>query len=262
MSRCWLPQYMRDLIQTSITRFVRGYNSTTQIETKWDDPITGYASTHDPLFLQLKSAISTTHYMPNTLLPGSRTVIAYFIPFTTSTVESNRHGRRCSREWAIAYLETNQLIKDLNHWLIHIIEQLGFAATALPPTHNFDSQRLLSDWSHKHVAFIAGLGTFGLHHMLITEKGCCGRLGSLITTAEITPSIKPENSFCLFYADGSCQQCVEHCVFGALNVNAINRHRCYDVCLSNAEMYSELGLADVCGKCMCVTPCSFTNPVR
>jgi epoxyqueuosine reductase QueG len=262
MSCQWLPQDMRARIQAIITDFVRKYSLTKQVETKWRDPITSYASTHDPLFQQLKPVISTTHCMPTDLLPEARIVVAYFIPFTTTTVETNHQGRRCSREWAIAYLETNQLIIDLNHYLIHNLEQQGFATTALPPTHHFDNQRLLSKWSHKHVAYIAGLGTFGLHHMLITEKGCCGRLGSLITTAEITPSVKPENTFCLSYDDGSCQQCVEYCVFGALTVNTFNRHLCYDICLSNAEIYSELGLADVCGKCICVTPCSFINPVR
>ena len=252
---------MRECIQARITSFVRDYPLTQQVETQWGDPLTGFASTRDPLFQQLKLAVSTVHCMPQELLPESQTVIAYFIPFTRATVESNRRGRHSSREWAIAYLETNQLIMDLNHYLHQNLEQQGFTAIALPPTHNFDYQRLLSEWSHKHVAFIAGLGTFGLHHMLITKKGCCGRLGSLITTAAITPSRKPENTFCLHYYDGRCQQCVDHCMFGALTVNTFNRHLCYDICLSNADIYSELGLADVCGKCMCMTPCSLTNPV-
>jgi epoxyqueuosine reductase QueG len=253
---------MRERLEAIITQFVREYNSIRPVETTWGTPLIGFASTQDSLFQQLKSAVSTTHCTPNALLPESQTVIAYFIPFSAVTVESNILGRQCSREWAIAYLETNQLIIDLNHWLAHCVEEFGFAAISLPPTHNFDSQRLLSDWSHKHVAFIAGLGTFGLHHMLITEKGCCGRIGSMITTAEITPSSRPEKTFCQFYDDGSCQQCVKHCVFGALNVTVFDRRLCYDICLSNAEIHSELGFADVCGKCMCMTPCSYTNPVK
>ena len=62
-------------------------------------------------------------------------------------------------------------------------------------THNFDEAKLVSYWSQKHVAYMAGLGKFGLHHMIITEKGCCGRLGSIVTNAKISrPKEAPRNS--------------------------------------------------------------------
>jgi hypothetical protein len=32
--------------------------------------------------------------------------------------------------------------------------------------------------------------------------------------------------------------------------------------LENAKTYENEGLADVCGKCICVVPCSFSNPVE
>ncbi len=38
-------------------------------------------------------------------------------------------------------------------------------------------------WSHKSAAAIAGLGSFGLHRMLITDAGCAGRCGSLLGPA-------------------------------------------------------------------------------
>lgn len=40
-----------------------------------------------------------------------------------------------------------------------------------------------------------------------------------------------------------------------------DRHACYAVCLENGQLHSALGLADVCGKCASIVPCSFTNPV-
>ena len=38
---------------------------------------------------------------------------------------------------------------------------------------------IASDWSERHAAYAAGLGTFGLTRALITEKGIAGRFGSL-----------------------------------------------------------------------------------
>jgi hypothetical protein len=34
--------------------------------------------------------------------------------------------------------------------------------------------------------------------MLITEKGCNGRFGSLITSAKLKPSEKPDYEYCLY----------------------------------------------------------------
>jgi epoxyqueuosine reductase QueG len=154
------------------------------------------------------------------------------------------------------------LIEDLNGSLAERLRESGFDCVVTPPTHNFDEERLISGWSYKHVAFIAGLGRFGLHRMIITEKGCSGRLGSLVTNAAIKPTRRPEKEFCLYKKDRTCVTCVKNCVFEALKIDGFNRHRCYEVCLRNADLYSNLGLADVCGKCVSVTPCSFKNPTK
>ncbi|MFX1477043.1 MAG: hypothetical protein ACFFCI_02820 [Promethearchaeota archaeon] len=119
----------------------------------------------------------------------------------------------------------------------------------------------MSYWSHKHVAYIAGLGKFGLHKMLITEKGCCGRLGSLITSLEIEATSRNEKEFCLYFFNKSCKQCIEKCVFDALHSNKFDRKKCYNICLENGKLHSKLGLCDVCGKCACGVPCSVRNPV-
>lgn len=161
-----------------------------------------------------------------------------------------------SKEWATAYIETNKLIVRLNNCLSKELEKSGFKLL-IPPTHNFDEKKLTSDWSHKHIAFIAGLGKFGLHQMLITEKGCCGRLGSLITNVSIELRERRDKEFCLY--NKICKKCIENCTFGALKIDSFDRYRCYKICLSNARLYFKLELADVCGKCICVIPCSFNN---
>ncbi|MFX1520524.1 MAG: epoxyqueuosine reductase [Promethearchaeota archaeon] len=249
-------------IPNLIKEFVRTYRSGNHTKTDWEEPLIAFASAYDPLFLKLKTVISKTHSLPTELLKDAETVISYFVPFKKEVVLSNVKGKNCSEEWAIAYVETNKLIADLNEFLSKELEKHDFKSVILPPTHNFDQSNLISDWSHKHIAFIAGLGNFGIHQMLITERGCCGRLGSLVTNAEIPPTKRPQKEFCLYKHDNTCRKCVDNCIFNALKIDFFDRYKCYEVCLSNADLYSQFGLADVCGKCVCVVPCSFINPVK
>jgi epoxyqueuosine reductase QueG len=149
----------------------------------------------------------------------------------------------------------------VNVFLREKLASRGFETKIMPATHNFNEKELLSDWSHKHVAYIAGLGGFGLHRMLITEMGCCGRLGSVITSAKIEPTQRSNNKYCLYFHNKSYKKCIEKCIFDALSIQTFDRHKCYNKCLENAKIYAHLGLVDVCGKCVSVVPCSFRNPV-
>ena len=44
-----------------------------------------------------------------------------------------------------------------------------------------------STWSERHVAYAAGLGTFGLSRGLITARGIAMRCGSVVTDLPATP---------------------------------------------------------------------------
>ncbi len=244
-----------------IATFVRDYQTTKNRADTWEEPLVGFAAADDPLMLALKTVVGPSHLLPGDLLADARTVIAYFIPFAKGIPKGNRGDRHASEEWGRAYIETNRLIEGVNRHVAERLDQEGYRSALLPPTHNFDPQRLVSDWSHKHVAYIAGLGKFGVHHLLITAKGCCGRLGSLVTNYDQPASKRPEGEFCLNRFNGSCLKCVAKCVAGALGPQALDRRRCYGMLLENAALYAGRGLADVCGKCTCIVPCSFKNPV-
>jgi epoxyqueuosine reductase QueG len=231
------------------------------VHTAWKPPLIAYAGAQDPLFEQFKEIIGPGHLTPRELLPGAESVIAYFLPFRERVAHSNRREGPASSPWAHAYIETNTLIATINRRLIDALERDGYATVAPPPTHVFDKSTLVSDWSHKHVAYVAGLGTFGLHHMLITAEGCAGRLGTLVTNAYARPTPRYDHEACLYKHNGSCTACVERCTFNALTVDAFDRRACYRVCQSNSALFAELGHADVCGKCVSVVPCSYTDPV-
>jgi len=254
---------MRDKIIQAIAASVEEANDRKAAPT-WLTPLVGFADAGDPLFEQLKTAVRPSHSLPGDLLPGARTVIAYFLPFDRAVCRENHHGEYASETWAAAYVETNQLIAEINGRLNDALESEGLRGTRLPATHNFDEETLMSDWSHKHAAYIAGLGDFGRHHMLITDRGCCGRLGSVVTDAVIAPTPREDRVRCLFKHDGSCRACEARCPTGALADPPFDRRACYGRLMENARLHDHLGLglADVCGKCAAVVPCSFRDPVK
>ncbi|MCL7455424.1 MAG: epoxyqueuosine reductase, partial [Anaerolineae bacterium] len=119
------------------------------------------------------------------------------------------------------------------------------------------------------VAVVAGLGSFGLHQMVITDAGCAGRFGSLVLEArlpagvwtgqDMAPVVRSER--CLYFHDGSCLECVARCPATALAPGApLDKQACHAWLHHTAERYQEIGLADVCGKCA-VGPCSFESAV-
>lgn len=253
---------MQEYIENLIKNFINISKKSPNFETNWNEPIIGFADAKNPLFLQLKRIINENHKLPTELLNQAKTVISYFIPFNQKVVSSNYNGKNASKEWAIAYIETNKLITNLNTFLAEILKKENFDSIQIPPTHNFDKGSLISYWSHKHIAYIAGLGNFGLHKMLITEKGCCGRLGSIITSVSIEPTITKQKEYCLYFHNKSCKKCIDNCFYNILTFDSFDRHKCYDVCLENGRVYSHLGLSDMCGKCACGVPCSLKNPVE
>ncbi|SMP51960.1 epoxyqueuosine reductase [Anoxynatronum buryatiense] len=251
---------MELLIREWIQQYVADYPGQKALENCWQSPLTAFAPAEDPRFHHIKNWGQPKHQLPSDLLPEARTVVAYFLPFLPVIPHSNRNGRLASREWGRAYLLTNQLIADLNLFLKDQLEQAGFKAAFAQATHNFDETTLMSVWSHRHVAYLAGLGNFGLNNMLITEKGCCGRVGTLVTSALVTCQPMTPAETCLYRYNGSCGLCVQRCVNGSLTLDAFDRHRCYEMCLENASALSSMGLADVCGKCTVGLPCSGVNP--
>ncbi len=232
-------------------------------EFNWLEPVIGFADADDPMFPKLKELVSSNHALPSELVPNAKSVIVYFIPFSKEVVLSNIAGEESSREWDIANIETNNLIADLNSYLVKELSSMGYRGSLLPATYNYDQNKLVSDWSHRHVAYIAGIGKFGIHNMLITDHGCCGRLGSVVTDLELVPSKRKHGENCLYKYNGTCGKCISRCVNNAFIKGeqvVCDRRKC------NEQIYDKIvpeypnGIGDTCGKCMCNVPCSFVNP--
>ncbi len=249
--------WLRNLIE----KFAVDWRQSHETPDYWRSPLVGVASAEDPLLGELKRVVDPKHAMPDEILQGARSIIVFFLPFQRWLAEENdEHGTFAAQSWAHAYITTNQLIGAINEHLQDRLRDQGQQAAVTPATHNFDQQKLVSLWSHKHLAYVAGLGTFGHNHLLITASGCCGRLGSLVTTMPIEATPRPASEWCLHNAGRRCLACVSKCRYGALYKTRYNRQACYRQCLKNDAHYSQLPLVDVCGKCACQVPCSHQIP--
>ncbi|MEJ5363852.1 MAG: epoxyqueuosine reductase [Desulfosoma sp.] len=251
-------QRIRHIIEKEVRRCTDSFGG----RAYWRFPVcVGIADVTDPLFEKLREVVAPDHALPRDLLSSAASVVVFFLPFQEALAQKNRNKTPyAARSWAEAYLATNALIAQICEALRQAFAAEGHESAVTPATHNFDEKRLVSRWSHKHLGYIAGLGTFGLHHQLITPQGACGRLGSLVTSKPMEPTTRPGREYCLAKSGHSCSACVRRCTYGALTQDGLDRHRCYAQLLENDRHYADLPLVDVCGKCVADVPCSYGVP--
>lgn len=248
---------MKDIFESFVIEFVRCFNEKDPSGGKWREPCFAYASANDPMFQELKTVIGEHHKLPQDVMEDGKTVLTYFIPLEKKIVDSNISGYFASEEWARAYLETIDLIRAINSGLEHLFKLHGWKLELTADNRSWDPETMKCNWSHRHAAYIAGLGTWGVNHGLITEKGLSGRIGTLVTDAYVEPTKRPEIEACLYKRNGSCKLCVDACPVSALGVpDTYKNWDCKAVTDKNAVHHESIGFADVCGKCMCGMPCS------
>lgn len=231
----------------------------------WLTPLLAAAPV-DQRFEQLPRIAANDHLHPNDLLSTAKSVIVFFIPFKKDLVKENKDGDRPCRNWGVAYVQTNDLIGRLGQALSDLLAEHGFRSELTPATHNFDEAKLTARWSHKHLGYLVNLGRFGVHNMLITTAGCAGRLGSLVTEAQIGehPLINSDEA-CLIKVGEDCGKCMKACPVEALSENDFERRECWNRLNENRDTLDYLSdlpeSTHVCGKCAAIMPCSFLNPV-
>ncbi|MBP2654723.1 MAG: epoxyqueuosine reductase [Firmicutes bacterium] len=263
---------VKEKIKSEIYDFVKKYEGQDDITTKWGTPLVGFANANHPFILNLKKLITPTHVMPADVLLDASIVLAYFIPFTTELAKTNTSASRlASAEWALAYEETNAMFGHLNSHIIEYLSNLGYKAAIAREAATFSTQKLISNWSHRHFAYAAGLGTFGINNMLITRSGCCGRFYTIVTNLDIAADEPMKEELCLYKKNGSCRICIKNCLVGALSESGYERKICYSMLKENAAIYTEFGSSyldetgekanstgsEVCGKCVTSSPCAF-----
>ena len=244
-----------------VRQFVDSYRNDVDAINYWRDPIV-VTATIDERFEILPRIASDEHLLPTDLLPTAKTLIVFFIPFDQRLVEKNIPGPFPCRDWGLAYEATNKLIGLICERIKNILAVQGYMSALTPATHNFDETKLMAKWSHKHLAHLSGLGRVGMNTQLITPAGCAGRLGSLVTEADLGDApLVTEDELCLHKRGKQCLECFDRCPIQALSEKGIDRRKCWKRLNYNLEKTEQLaGLHDsthVCGKCVVGLPCSY-----
>ncbi len=252
-------------LRTLAEEFVAAESRRKGSENWWQAPLVASAPV-DQRFDRLPQIAADDHWHPHDLLSTARSVLVYYLPFKRPVVTENRTGQRPGRKWVWAYVHTNDLIDRLSKALEEYLADKGCESGLTPVTHNFNEEKLMARWSHKHIGYLANLGRFGTHHMLITPAGCTGRMGSLVTEAELGDNaLIDTDEACLLKAGRKCGKCMEACPIEALKEKSFERRRCWNRLKENRQRLDDSAdlpaATNVCGKCAAVMPCSFINPV-
>ncbi len=191
------------------------------------EPVIGFASASDPLYDQLDELIGNPQIHPKDMLKGAQTVLVLFLPYSEVIYKDIKGERKTSSVWSDAYMHTNELLDSIVKEIQKLLNLKGFQSISEPPTENFDHVTKTARWGHKSNAVIAGIGTFGLNHLIITERGCLGRMNSLVTDAFIPPTPRTNHQYCLFHQNGKCKVCTMNCPSGAICPDgSIDKKRC------------------------------------
>lgn len=250
---------MKKKIEEAIWKLIETYCEENQVENIWLEPVVKFADAKDPKFEQLKEIVVPNHYVPTDYMEDAVTVLSWFLPFKRRISEENAEGAMSSDSWANAYLVTNEMFGYINEGLLKVIEDMGYKA-CMPTNINMISFEVpKSRWSQRHVAYIAGHGTFGMNNMLISDKGCVGRYTSVITTIPAAADSIPTEERCLYKKNGTCGLCFKRCAAGALTPDGFDRFKCLAQCLENDKLHPG---ADVCGKCVVELPCSYPAALK
>jgi epoxyqueuosine reductase len=224
-----------------------------------DPPLAAVAAADDPLFEGLKdpAIVGPRHMAPGEWLDGSRAVVSLFLPFSARVRRSNSGPGLPSPEWLYGRIEGEDLVQAALERLVEYFAEAGYRALAPAADKRFRVIDRRSNWSERHVAFIAGLGTFSLSRALITKAGSAGRLGSVIVDAGLEPTPR--------YYEGreencsGCKACIARCPPCAIREkgkdNAICGGYLDGVKARFAPRYG-------CGKCQTGVPCEAGIPAK
>ena len=96
----------------------------------FDEPLIGFASADDELFVtefKKEGVIHPEYLSPMEWLPGAKTVISYFLPFSMEVKKSNRNRsdlpyepgipQRCSAQWLHARIEGQMFLDKITSYV-------------------------------------------------------------------------------------------------------------------------------------------------
>lgn len=240
-------------LKNKIETIIKNNVANSDAETRYREPIIGFASSNYPIFVEIKQIIGLHHLNPKEIFPETKTVVAFFLPFEKELVKHNLKSG-VVKESIQASVDTSQLIREISEKLKTELAKDDITAVIPKVIFDYKGNGFDVSWSHKSAAYAAGLGTFGVNQMLITKAGCAGRIGSLLISAEIPSTPRPKEEFCRHKKGEKCLVCVDRCQSGALSVNGFDKEKCFMRLQEEEKVYPELNQHG-CGKCT-TGPCT------
>ena len=230
------------------------------IDRIFDSPLVAVAKADDPLFDELKEehVVGPHHFRPSEWMERAVSVISYFLPFSEQVRRANRKPGLPAMEWLFARMageNCNDMVRKL---IVRGLRETGADAVVPVLDERFSMVDQTSNWSERHVAYVAGLGTFGLGRSLITQKGTAGRFGSVITDSHIAATTRPYDSYDEYC--NSCGVCIDRCPSGAIREEGKEVAVCAEWGIEQVQLV--FGGLYGCGKCQVAVPCESGIPVR
>jgi epoxyqueuosine reductase QueG len=272
-------------IETVINRFVNESPENSlknkENEKAWAAPLIGFSSGADPLYQFYKKDIGEFYFTPLEIFaktfPSAKvtasqlTVVSWILPHTEATKSEHRMETKFPTErWARARMFGEDFNDALRRHVVATLKKDGYEAIAPSLSHLWGTRvsgkyLITSNWSERHAAHAAGLGTFGLCDGLITPKGKAMRCGSVVAKIDISASKRPykdHHAYCLFYAKGTCGKCIDRCPVGAITKAGHNKVKCREYVESMWNYvrthYGFKGYG--CGLCQTGVPCESGIP--
>jgi epoxyqueuosine reductase QueG len=176
-----------------------------------DIPLAGFAPAmrwDEPLF----DPWIPREFRPRSIFPETVTVIVIGLPVSLPIVETAP-----SIYYHELYRTVNTLLDISGYRISQFLNAEGFPSIWIPRdgygSISILKEKPLAFFSHRHAAFLAGLGNFGINNMLLTEKfGPRVRFASIFTAADIPPDPVIERSLC-----SKCMRCVDICPVKAVD---------------------------------------------
>jgi epoxyqueuosine reductase QueG len=188
-------------------------------------------------------------FRPRAMYPETETVVVIGMPVFLPVVETSP-----SIAYHELYRTVNTLLDSNAYRIALLLNRKGFPSIPVP-RDGYGSIQVLKEkplafFSHRHAAYLAGLGTFGVSNMLLTpEFGPRVRFASVFTSAELPAREVMEEDLCI-----RCMRCRDICPVQALGSedypSDLTEKR---ACAARSDELAR-GFVSPCGFCIKVCP--------
>ena len=257
----------------------------------WEpDVLIGFCSGSDSIFKEYKKLVGPFHLTPKEAFmkyceiyniecdnTDNLTVVAFVLPMNPLTKKENFEYSQewPSERWAHTRLYGERANQKLWKYLLsELKEEFGIDGVAPMVEKKLFKMHIkhedawqggfASTWSHRHMCFASGLGSFGLSDGFINERGKAMRCGSFVINYKLPSDAHnraaSRREYCI-----KCGDCVKRCPVVAITMeDGHNKKKCYDKVRSTVPYIGEHYKIPIygCGLCQVGVSCTDGIPKK